>query len=354
MTDRHALAKFAAFTVLCLLAAGWLVAVIGNVAFFADRVDYRAEFEDVRGLVVNDAVKVAGVAVGKVTGIDVERGNAVVSFEVDDDLRLGHDTTVEVRWRNSIGLRYLYLHPGGDGALPPGHRFALQQTSSPVDLNLLLERVTPVMRALDPETANIVVRELATALSGNEQEVRELVSDAGELFDTLGSRSEAAGRVIRNGAELMEAYAGREEELRDVLSSFADLSESVAARNDVLLRAIDELADVESELARLLEENDPELRTLIDELDQAAAVLSVNHDEFEEILRTTGRGIVPYHLVSRWGQWFNIRVPGLSEGERTLATERGATLPPRGDGDPQDTLSGEGWHAVFRLDGGRP
>ncbi|MDX1658825.1 MAG: hypothetical protein R3343_08400, partial [Nitriliruptorales bacterium] len=60
-------------------------------------------------------------------------------------------------------------------------------------------------------------------------------------------------------------------------------------------------------------------------------ILSVNHRNLEEIFTTTGQGIVAYHRISRWGQWFNIRVPGYSEGECTIDTERGAELPPRND-----------------------
>lgn len=333
MTDRHALLKFAIFTLGCLVAAGWLVVTIGNIEVFAERSRYEAEFADARGLVENDDVKVAGVSVGKVTDIAVERGRAIVGFELDDDVRLGRDTEVAIRWRNTLGLRYLYVLPAGDGELPPGHRFDLGHTRGLEDLNLLLERLTPIMRALSPDQTNIVVRELATALEGREEEVRTLVADAGELFTALGSRSEEISRVLDNGATLMEAYAGREDELRALLTDFAALSESLAARNTVLLDAIEEITGVESELARVLRDNDHDLRGLIAELDQAAAILSTSHEDIEEIFTTTGAGIVNYHLISRWGQWFNIRVPGLSEGECTLATERGAELPPRTDGE---------------------
>ena len=64
------------------------------------------------GLHGGDAVKLAGVPVGEVTGIDVVKGQAVVRFEVDSDVDLPTDSTVAVRWRNLIGQRYLWLDPG--------------------------------------------------------------------------------------------------------------------------------------------------------------------------------------------------------------------------------------------------
>jgi hypothetical protein len=41
----------------------------------------------------------------------------------------------------------------------------------------------------------------------------------------------------------------------------------------------------------------------------------------------TPRGLVGYHLISRTGQWFNIRAVGASVGDDVVTTERGAALP---------------------------
>jgi phospholipid/cholesterol/gamma-HCH transport system substrate-binding protein len=71
-----------------------------------------ASFDDVTGLLVNDNVKVAGVPVGKVTGVEVEEGQAVVRMEIDADQTLPADSAAAVRWRNLIGQRYVYLFPG--------------------------------------------------------------------------------------------------------------------------------------------------------------------------------------------------------------------------------------------------
>ncbi|MBW3657758.1 MAG: MCE family protein, partial [Actinobacteria bacterium] len=231
MTDRHAGIKFAAFALVCLLVAGWIVVVIGNIALFADRRTFTGEFASAQGLVVDDAVRISGVEVGKVRAVEVERGRALVTFTVDEDVRIGTDSTLAVRWRNTLGLRYLYVETAGPGDLPAGTHFELARTSSPADINALLARLTPVMRALDPEVSNVVVRELVAALEGREAEVRALTTDAADVLETLGDRSDAAGRVLRNGAELLGAYADREAQLRDVIDGFADVSESVEARN---------------------------------------------------------------------------------------------------------------------------
>lgn len=334
MSGAAPLAKFIAFTVACVVMAGVLVVQLGNIALFEDRVTYEAVMDNASGLLVNDPVKIAGVDVGKVHSIELDRGQAIVTFSVRSDRVLGQDTTLGVRWRNVFGLRFLYLYPDGAERVEAGHRFAAESVRQPTDLTAFLSRLSPIMQALDPQVGNVVVQALAESLSGREDNMRGLVADAGSLLQALGDRSEETGRLIANGARVVDAYAQREQELRDLIDRFADVSVTVAERNDALIEAVSRIADGQGELRRLVQDNDAEIRGAISALDAISAVLAVNHEEIEQIFTHTGPAIVSYHRISRWGQWFNIRVPGLSSGEQTIITERGAELPPRED--PED------------------
>jgi phospholipid/cholesterol/gamma-HCH transport system substrate-binding protein len=338
--------KFVAFTLACLLALAWLVTMIGNVSWFASRASYEAVVADVGGLVVNDDVKIAGVQVGKVDAIEVERGNAVVTFSVDDDVVLGEDTVVAVRWKNALGLRILELQTAGDGQLPEGHRFDLQATRTPADLDLLLARANPMLQAIDTDLSNQLVRELNRALDGREGDLRQLVVDAAEVLDVVASRDEAISRALRDGATLADAYVQRRETLDRLLAEAADLGEGLSQRTDVLVDAVTALADAQGELDRLVDENDETLRALLADVDRLTAILGEQHDDVQRSLETTGPGVVSYHRVSRWGEWFTIRAPLISAGETTLTAERGARLPPRQErGDTlrnRDTDGGDG------------
>lgn len=341
MSGAAPLAKFGIFAVICLIGAGVLVMELGNIDPFERRRTFEAVMPDAAGLLVNDPVQIAGVEVGKVESIEIVRGEAVVTFTVREDRVLGEDTEIGVRWRNLIGLRFLYLYPDGSGDLPDGHRFDADDLRTPTDLTAFLGRLTPIMRALDPEVGNIVVEALSESLSGREQEVRDLIESAASLLNAVADRAEETGRVIESGAQLLDAYAEREDELRDLISEFSEVAATVAERNDALVDAVSRIADGEEELERLVVDNDREIRDALAALDEIGDVLAANHDELEQIFAFTGTGIVQYHRISRWGQWFNIRAPGLSFGEEVVSTERGACLP-----RTVDPESGERHHRV--------
>lgn len=315
MGEKHPLLKFLAFAAVCVAFAVWIVAVIGNISF-EGRKDYAAVFTDVQGLLVNDDVKVSGVSVGKVNGLEVRDGKAIVHFEVREDLRLGEDTRIDVRWRSILGQRFVYIVPSGSGDLPPGHEFPDEVTTEPANIGTLVERLTPVMNALDPQLSNQVVEALGTALLGRTDEVRELIRDGASLTQALADRDDEIGSLLSNAGTVMDAYATQEAQLRALLDSFAEVAETVAARNDALEGTIIDLADVQAEFRRLIETNDGEIRGTLEALDGIAAVLSVNHDRVEELATYMFEGVVAYHEISRWGQWFNINVLiGSSAGE---------------------------------------
>ena len=56
----------------------------GAAGAFSDTYEVAAEFTDATGLTSGDEVRLAGVRIGKVGGVDVDRGTAIVSMNIDE------------------------------------------------------------------------------------------------------------------------------------------------------------------------------------------------------------------------------------------------------------------------------
>ena len=321
--------RFVVFTLACLVCLGWLVTMIGNVAWFSPRDTYEAVVADVGGLLVDDQVKISGVEVGKVEAVEVDRGNAVVTFSVDEGIELGNETVVRVRWKNAIGSRLLELDTAGEVPVEPGHRFELAATRPPADLDTFLARAHPMLQAIDVELSNQLMRELGDALEGREVQVQQLISDATQVLDVVATRDDAVATALRDGAAVADAYAQRRETLERLLADAADLGEGLSQRTDVLLEAVAALADAQRELEALVDDNDETIRDLLADLDRVTAIVGAQHDDVQRVLEGTGVSVLQYHRISRWGEWFNIRAVALSYGEEVLSSERGADLGPR-------------------------
>lgn len=344
--------RFLVFAVICVLATVWLATVLGNIAFFSNRTSYTARFDDdVVGLLDNDQVKIAGVTVGKVTALEVDDGGgALVTFTVDNAVLLPEDSTVQIRWRDVLGLRFLYVHPGTSEVLATGSDddvdFPADQTMAPPSVGQFLTRITPFIKALDPKLQNEVLRALQQSVVGREAEIREIVSDGADLTEALASRDDALGRLLDNASTILDEYAQRDEDIRALVDSLVNITETLARRNAALDDGVTALADLQAEFGTLLEANEDDLRAALDALETTTTTLSDNSETLDTLLALSPN-LIAYHRVSRLGQWFNVRGVGLSGDYTEISSERGASLPPR------DEDGGGGTASVFQAPLGR-
>ncbi|MCB2187281.1 MAG: outer membrane lipid asymmetry maintenance protein MlaD [Deltaproteobacteria bacterium] len=112
------------FMLLGILAVGYLAIQLGKVELWGGaHFNVKARFQTVSGLRTGARVEIAGVSVGKVSSIILDRKNmvALVDMEIEDGLELPDDTIASVRTAGLIGDRYIKLSPGGsDTNLKPG------------------------------------------------------------------------------------------------------------------------------------------------------------------------------------------------------------------------------------------
>lgn len=304
----RSLAKLTVYSLVCLAVLAALISMIGNRPLFGETTGYQAVLPDATGLFVNDEVKVAGVRVGRVTGISLERGEAVVSFALERDLALRSTTRTGMRWRNVLGQKYLYLYPGTEGSvLEEGDRLPSANAVGSAEVGALLNAVAPVLRAIDPAQANRFVATLNDALAGNEERVRDLLSSSAVLARDLGAADEQVGSLIENLDTVVGAVADRDDEVNALITNVASVSESLAERKGDIDALVVNLLAVQDAFNDLLEERQGDLEGAVDDLDVITTVLGQHRDDLEEGLATFPSGLAPYHQISAYGQWFNVR-----------------------------------------------
>ena len=125
-------------------------------------------FADASRLKTGQSVRVAGMRVGAVNSVRLQRDKTVlVTFDADPSVRLTTGTRAAVRYLNLVGDRYLELIDGpGDTVLPPGSQIPKDRTQSALDLDLLLGGLKPVIRGLNPQDVNTLSASLIQVFQG--------------------------------------------------------------------------------------------------------------------------------------------------------------------------------------------
>jgi phospholipid/cholesterol/gamma-HCH transport system substrate-binding protein len=116
---------------------------LGEVELFGQK-HYRvcALFDSASGLKNRAQVEIAGVPVGMVNGITLDRktNEARVCLEIDGRFRLQDDVIVSIRTEGLIGGKYISLSPGASSRLiQPGD--TLLDTESAVDFERLIDQL---------------------------------------------------------------------------------------------------------------------------------------------------------------------------------------------------------------------
>jgi phospholipid/cholesterol/gamma-HCH transport system substrate-binding protein len=300
--------KFGAFVGVCLAFTLWLAFTIGNIRLFEDKYDLSASFDDVTGLLVNDNVKVAGVVVGKVTKIEVDRGQAIVRFNVRDDVRVPSDTRAVMRWRNLLGQRYLYLEPGeASTTLQDGD--VVRETESVVQLGQLFNRLGPIVAAIDPQKVNTFLDAITEALDGNQDSLRAAIDDLALLARELGERDEQIGRLIENLNSVAGTIASREQQISVMLDNLVLISQTFSENTEVLDAAMTEMGDFADDFGYLLESNRGQIDRLMGNLVEVIRVVRSKLDTLDRAVPRLDDAAARLFNSSRYGEWLNQVIP---------------------------------------------
>ena len=295
------------FMIVTTLATAVLVVTIGNITFSSSR-DYKAVFADATGVVKGDDVRVAGVKVGTVSGVEItERTRALVSFTVDDTTSISGATNALIRYRNLVGQRYISLSEGiGDGRrLPDGATIPLDQTQGALDLTILFNGFKPLFRALSPDDVNKLSYEIVQVFQGEGGTLEGLLGHTASVTQTLASRDQLIGDLIDNLNEVLVHVGDRDEQLGRLIISFRDLMGGLKKDRRAILSSLDEVSALSVETAQLVSGIRKPFVRDIQGLRDVAGNLDRNKAELDRALQVLPIKLEKVGRTAIYGSWFN-------------------------------------------------
>jgi ABC-type transporter Mla subunit MlaD len=202
--------------------------------------DLEAEFANADNIAKHYSVRLGGRQVGQVLSPHVDNGKAVVKLRLDKDMQpLRSDTTLAVRPRSLIGVRFVEIIPGSKGReLKPGERIPASQTRGTEQLDSVLDTFDTKTR-LNARTTAI---ELGKGIAGRGESLGATAEASPELFDALRDtaatvnnlRPGAFGRLTRGAGSAAAAADPVRDDIAqgfrpeaDALKPFVDRREAV-------------------------------------------------------------------------------------------------------------------------------
>lgn len=277
------------FLTVCMLALFATIVVFGEFRFKGGANSYNAMFTNVTGLRVGNMVRAAGVEVGKVSEITVNRDSTVrVAFTADSAAVLNNQTRAEIRYDDLIGGRYLSLVLDENGAakLQPGQMIPVERTKPALDLESVTGGFRPLFKALSPQQLNDLSGQLMAALDGQGPSISSLLNQAAAATNTLADHDVLIGEVITNLNVVLGSLGGQADQLDKTVTSLSGLVHSLAARKSDIANAVANTNAATGSIADLLARTRDPIKNDVQQADRVAGNVLLDHEYFDHILDT--------------------------------------------------------------------
>ena len=299
-----------------VIGAVGILAILALLAgsFSIDRIvggeEYKAEFSEAAGLRPNDEVRVAGVKVGKVLGVDLAGDRVQVRFRVKD-AELGNRSRADIRIKTVLGRKFLSLSPDGDGTLEPGSVIPLSRTTSPFEITDAFRDLSTTVEEIDDEQLAKSFSVLADTFRDTPDEVRASLQGLQRLSRTIASRDEQLKALLARTRGVSQVLAERDQDLTAFFADSSLVLQELQRRREAISRLLDTTTALSEQLVALVRENRAELKPALERLRGVSAVLKKNQDNLDRSLVRLAPFVRVFADNLGNGRWFDTLVQNL-------------------------------------------
>jgi phospholipid/cholesterol/gamma-HCH transport system substrate-binding protein len=294
--------KFAIFAVVMAFLTVSLFFIFGQYRTGSTN-GYSAVFADASRLKTGDSVRVAGIRVGTVNGVELRPDKTVlVTFDADRNIVLTTGTKAAVRYLNLVGDRYLELvdGPGSTKIQPPGWQIPKDQTMPALDLDLLLGGLKPVIQGLNPQDVNALTNALVQIFQGQGPTLESLFAKTSSFSNALADNSQTVQALIDNLKTVLATISQDGDKFSAAIDKLEKLISGLSQDRDPIGTAIESLDNGTASLTDLLITARPPLAGTVDQLSRLAPILDKDKDLIENSLRKAPEN---YRKMTRLGAY---------------------------------------------------
>jgi phospholipid/cholesterol/gamma-HCH transport system substrate-binding protein len=269
------LAQLAVFGAISVLVIGYAVFGLLKVHITGSPYSVKVELANAGGIFNGAEVAYRGVAVGRVSAVDLHTDGVTVTLAIDQGKAIPDNSIAHVYDLSAVGEQYVDLEPPANPSttyLRNGSTIPQRRTSTPLETATVLYDLERFISSIDPGDVQILGREGALAFQGTGPELRSILANTTQIVDQLSSSADSTVRLLQNSAVLLHGAAAHAGAFDRFTASLKALSSTLAAKTPT----IDALVRQSLPTTRLVQ-------TLIADNGSAITTLLANLTSFSQI-----------------------------------------------------------------------
>jgi phospholipid/cholesterol/gamma-HCH transport system substrate-binding protein len=194
------------FVILVVFAAFFIMETLGGLQAFHGGYRLNALFDTVQDLKVGNAVKMAGVEIGRVEKIALVGNKVKVDMKLRSDAAVKTDSKAMVKFTGLMGQNFVAID-FGSAAAPRAVDGALLTTEEQPDLNAIMTKldgatsgIQNLTKTLTPDTINNLMGPLVDFIKQNSSHIGGAISNIENISSQIAGGQGSVGKLIYNSS----------------------------------------------------------------------------------------------------------------------------------------------------------
>jgi len=273
---------------------------------------YHAAFTEAGGIRKDDDVRIAGVRVGKVTGIELDGSHVRVDFTINADAAFGPQTGASIRMKTLLGQKYVALAPKGTGQLSPDSEIPLGRTVSSYDIVNAFSDLTTTTEQIDTGQLAGSLDVMAAEFRDSPEHVKSALNGMSRLSRTIASRDVELRTLLARANRVSATVASRNDTTAKLIKDADLLLAELQSRREAIHTLFTNTSDLAIQLTGLVRDNRATLRPALDQLTKVLAVLTKHEQDLDKTIARLAPFTRVYANTLGNGRWFDTYVSNLT------------------------------------------
>ncbi len=270
---------------------------------------YTADFANASGIASGDEVRVAGIDVGKVTGVSLHRGVVHVEFTADKESTSRARPGPRSSSPRSSGSTTSTWCPGKGDRLDGGGTIPLAQTTSAYTIDKFQVDANDAVQTIDDKALATAVNTLSHNLDGNPDTTREALKGIAQVSQTVASRDDELRRLISSTRTVTDVVHGQQGNLMRLLGDSDKVAAMINQRRETIRLLLRSTRSMVHEVTLLVRDNSKQLRPTLIQLKTLMGTLVKNKDYLDRTLKAVTAQSRYFANATGNGPWIEVFAP---------------------------------------------
>jgi phospholipid/cholesterol/gamma-HCH transport system substrate-binding protein len=304
-------------SVVTLLVAVAVFAV-ASLGLLNKRYEMSGVFSDSGGVRVGDAVRVAGLLVGSVKGVDpdYDKGQVIITWKLDQEVDLGPETSAEIAASTLLGGHYVRLsgpvqRPYMSSLPKEKRRIPLERTVAGENIYTVFGNATRAARQIDTGAVNDLLHQLADITEDNGAKLDPLLKNLAAVSVAISDRDRQLRELLGGTQRVTATLATKDQALAQLVDQASVFLDEIVARRDQLATLLGTGNRTVTGFTKLIQEHRAQIDAIIDDLHIATAAAGRQLPEINHGLAFIGPTFTNFTKIGAQGPWLDVIAYGL-------------------------------------------